>query len=162
MADNKNKSPAELLAEIEALKAQLQHSEAKRTEAESMAAAMAEATAFGGNAEEQPTGKTIKQHVCVNPWERDEKKQKWKDVDVPTYFYAVELPAGAGLSLMTNGIEYFHGQTYEVDLPTLVDLKSRVARTWDHEKSIHSENENAYRRPTNTHLKSKAAIAAGY
>lgn len=163
MAQNQNnKSPAELLAEIDALKKQLEHETAKRTEAESMAAAMAEATAFGGSAEEQATGKTVKRSVCSNPWERDEKKQKWVTVDVPTYFYAIELPAGAGTGLLTNGIDYFHGQTYEVDLATLVDLKSRVARTWEHEKSIHGENENAWRKPTNVHLKSKAAMAAGY
>jgi hypothetical protein len=60
---------------------------------------------------------------------------------------------------MTNGIAYYHGQTYEVDPMTLQDLKSRVARTWDHERAIHSENANAYRKPTNTHLMSQAAAA---
>lgn len=146
------KTPAELLAEIEELRKQLEHEKSRRTEAEEMSAAMAEATAFGSGAEEQPTGKTVERSVCVNPWERDEKKQKFKDVKVPTYFYTITLPAGAGDNLASNGICYYHGQTYEVDPDTLRDLKSRVARTWDHEKSIHGDNENAYRKPTNVQL----------
>jgi hypothetical protein len=44
---------------------------------------------------------------------------------------------------------------------TLVDLKSRVARCWEHEKSIHGDNENAYRRPTQNALISAAARARG-
>jgi hypothetical protein len=147
------KTPAELQAEIDDLRKQLGHEKSLRTEAEQLSAAMAEASAFGGGAsEEQPTGKTVEQRVCLNPWERDEKKQKFKEVKVPTYFYTVILPVGAGQSLITNGIDYFHGVTYEVDQDTLRDLKSRVARTWDHEKSIHGENANAYRKPTNIHL----------
>jgi hypothetical protein len=30
-----------------------------------------------------------------------------------------------------------------------------VARCWDHEKSIHGNDENAYRKPTNRHLTMK-------
>jgi hypothetical protein len=126
-----------------------------------MAVAMAQASPFLGNTEEQATGRTITQSVCINPWERDEKKQKFKSVEVPTYYYAIHIPAGVGLWLMTNGVEYFHGQTYEVTLDVLADLKSRVARCYDHEKSIHSENENAYKRPTNVSLISAAARARG-
>lgn len=156
------RTPEQLLAEIEELRTKLGAAEAAKNEAQELASAMAEASAFGGKAEEQATGKTITQSVCINPWERDEKKHKFKDVKVPTYYYTIELPAGAGVDLSTNGVSYYHGQTYEVDHSTLQDLKSRVARCWDHEKSIHSENENAYRRPQNTHLKTAAAIQRGY
>lgn len=154
----------ELLKQIADLQAKLGHTEKERDDATKMAAAMAEASAFtgGGTAEEQPTGNTVKMKRCVNPAERDEKKLKWVDVEVPTFMYHISLPAGAGVSLMTNGMEYFHDQTYEVDQYTLADLKSRVARTWDHERAIHSENENAYRKPSHTHLKSRAAMQAGY
>lgn len=160
---SQKQTPEELLKELAELRAKLQLAESERDEATKMAAAMAEASAFnGGSSEEQATGKTIKIRRCANPAERDEKKQKWIDQEVPTFMYHVDIPVGAGASLMTNGMEYFHGQTYEVDQFTLVDLKSRVARCWDHEKSIHGENENAYRKPANTHLKTKAAMAAGY
>ena len=149
-----------LLAEIEELRKKLGDAIHAKTQAEEMAAATAAASTFTGSSEEQPTGRTVTIRVCINPAEKKEEKLKWKDLDVPTYFYAINLPLSAP-NLATNGVEYYHGQTYEVDQYTLADLKSRVARCWDHEKSIHSENENAYRRPTNIHLVSPAARAAG-
>lgn len=156
------KSAAELQAEIDELRKQLGHETKLRTEAESLSAAMAEASAFGGAGDEQPTGNTVSLSKCANPWEKDEKKQKWATVKVPTYAYTVTLPKGAGVALTTNGIDYYHGQTYELDADTLTDLKSRVARCWEHEKSIHGDNANAaYRKPTNRHLVSAAAMQRG-
>lgn len=137
---------AELLAEIQSLREKLDHAVLEKTAAQEMATSIAEASAFGGNGSEQPTGKTITIEVCINPAERDEKKLKFKPIEYPTFYYTIDLPVGAGNNLMTNGMAYYHGQTYEVDQMTLADLKSRVARTWDHEKSIHGENENAYRK----------------
>jgi hypothetical protein len=151
----------ELLAQIAELKAKLAEAEIAKTEAQEMASSIAAASSFMGTAEEQPTGNTVTLNVCLNPGEKDERKQKFKDVEFPTFYYTIDIPAGAGTNLMTNGLAYYHGQTYEVDQATLVDLKSRVARCWDHEKSIHSENENAYRKPTNKHLISPAAAARG-
>jgi len=149
----------DLLAQIAELKAKLAEAEIAKTEAQEMATSIAAASSFMGSAEEQPTGNTVTINVCLNPGEKDERKQKFKDVEFPTFYYTIDIPAGAGTNLMTNGIAYYHGQTYEVDQATLVDLKSRVARCWDHEKSIHSENENAYRKPTAKHLMSPAAAA---
>lgn len=151
-----------LIAEIEALRAKLGIVEGERDAARVEAQAMAEASVFsGGGAEEQPTGQTRKVSVCLNPWVTDEKKHKYKEVEVPLYAYTIELPPGAGTDVTTNGVAYYHGMTYEVDMDTLRDLKSRVARTWDHERAIHSENANAYRKPTNVHLRSAAAIQRG-
>jgi hypothetical protein len=142
-------------AEVDRLTAALDIANAGRTEAEAMSAAMA----FSGNTEEQPTGKTVSVEICLNPAERDEKKLRYKTVDLPTFLYTIQLPTGAGIDLTTNGIPYYHGQTYEVDQYTLTDLKSRVARCWDHEKSIHGGDENAFRKPTARHLMSPAAAA---
>lgn len=149
----------DLLAQIAELKAQLAESEKAKTEAQEMATSIAAASSFMGTAEEQPTGNTVTINVCLNPGEKDERKQKFKDVEFPTFYYTIDIPKGVGTNLMTNGIAYYHGETYEVDQATLVDLKSRVARCWDHEKAIHSENENAYRKPTERHLMSPAAAA---
>ena len=102
--------------------------------------------------EERATGETVSMKLCANPWVKDEKKQNWVDAEVPTFDYTVTLPKGAGTHLSTNGIEYYHGQTYRVDQYQLVELKSRVARCWDHEKMIHGDNENAYRKPTEIRL----------
>lgn len=111
---------------------------------------------FTSTGEEQPTGRTVTVSVCLNPTVRDEKKLKFKDVEMPTFFYRIALPAGAtgsnGSCLSTNGVEYHHGQTYEFDESTLAEIKSRVARCWDHEKSIHGDNENAYRKMSNKRL----------
>jgi len=140
----------ELQAEIARLSAALSESDSKLSDAEKMAHAMAAASRFMVNySGEQATGKTVTLNVCLNPDCRDKTKLKWKEVEYPTYFYAIQLPAGAGISLTTNGVEYYHGETYEFDSITLAEMKSRVARCWDHEKSIHGDNENAYRKPTN-------------
>lgn len=152
VTESKTQTPEEMQAELEELRRQLNLERKARNDAEEMAAASAAASMFIGGSEEQPTGRSIKVEKCVNPWERDERKVKYAEVDIPTYYYAIDLPAGAGISLSTNGVEYYHGQTYEVDYYTLQDLKSRVARCWDHEKSIHGDNENAYRRQSNRHL----------
>lgn len=153
-------SMEELQEQIAALQAELTASNAKRSAAEQLAHAMTEASQFVGNSfDEQPTGNTIFVEVCTNPTERNVKKQVFKEIEYPTYFYNIQLPAGAGLCLSTNGVDYYHGQTYEFDSITLAEMKSRVARCWDHEKMVHGDNENAYRRPTNQHLMTKAAQA---
>lgn len=149
----------ELTAEIERLKTELTDSNKQKSSAEEMAQMMAAMNPLiGSTAEEQATGRTVKVNVCSNPWERDEKKQKFCSVEFPTYYYNIQLPAGAGLCLTTNGQEYYHGQTYEFTSQELPEIKDRVAKTWWHEKSIHGENENAYKKPTNTHLMTAAAM----
>lgn len=160
------KSMAELLAEVERLQAALGVSEKARTDAEVSALMAAQASPYTGGTEEQATGKTIKVKKCVNPWvalAKDDKAEavyKYITVDMPTYFYRLDLPAGA-INLSTNGVEFYHGQTYELSYDTLIDIKSRVARCWDHEKSIHGQNENMFRKPSQPHLISAAARAAG-
>ncbi len=136
-----------LLAEVERLKAELAEERGARTAAEESALAMV-ASGFAGQARDnaRPTGRTITVKVAVNPNVRDEKKIVWKDVELPTYFYKINLPASFGWSLDTNGTKYYHGQTYEFDTNTLTDMKSRVARAWEHEESIHgNKDENFYR-----------------
>jgi hypothetical protein len=152
---NKEISVKDLQSQIADLQAQLLSEKEARSAAEDNAKATADAGIFVNRSDEQPTGKTIKIQKCSNPWETDERKQKLISVDVPTYYYQIQLPTGSGISLTTNGQDFRHGDTYTVDLYTLIDLKSRVARCWDHEKSIHGDNENAYRRPTNRHFMGK-------
>lgn len=156
-----DKNREELLAEIEALKTQLAGETTARTAAEEMAHSMASGHFQSSMAESHATGKTVMVSVCVNPHVRDAKKHVYKEVEFPTYFYNIQLPAGAGTHLSTNGIEYHHGQTYEFEPMQLAEMKSRVARCWDHERSIHGDNENAYRKPANHHLISKASAARG-
>jgi len=148
-----NESTKDLQEQIAKLQAELGVSNQKLTEAQEMAHAMSSASQFiAHTAEEQATGKTTTVRVLLNPTESKPKMQKWKDVEYPTYFYTIDLPPAAGLFLSTNGTQYYHGETYEFDPIMLAEMKSRVARCWDHEKSIHGDNENAYRKPTNKHF----------
>jgi len=146
-----SKSPEQLQKEIDELRAKLGESEKARKDAEDIANI---AVLTGTTTEDRPTGKTVKRRECINPWETNPKEYEFKVVERPTYFYTINLPLSAGWSLRTNGaMEYFHGQTYEFDNIELADIKSRVARCWDHEASISGSNENAYRQKTEKHLK---------
>ena len=156
--DNKPHYAQALKDEVASLKAELAAERASRTADQKNAHLMASSTGFTGTAEEQPSGNFRTESICQNPWERNVKKLKYEDVDLPLYFYNIQLPAGCGVSLMTNGLDVYHGQTVEVSQHELADLKSRVAACWNHEKSIHGENENAYRRPDNKHLISASAL----
>lgn len=136
-----------LKAELEALKEKFGEESKKRTEAEKTAKDLSAGALYLGNSDDGfPTGKTLTVTKCKNPAERDSKKHQFHDLEIPTFMYTINLPSGAGGSLATNGVHYYHGQTYEIDADVLADLKSRVARCWDHEKSIHGDNENAYRK----------------
>lgn len=139
MSNDKQPTVKELLEQVAQLQAQLVDANSRQAQAEAVAIAAASPDAA--------TGRTIKISRCLNPT-ADPKKQTWEDLDIPTYMYRVDMPAGAGTHLTINGVEYYHGQEYELDYYTLVNVKSMVARCWDHEKSIHGNNENAYRKPT--------------
>ena len=150
MADlPKDKSYKDLQVEIERLQKALDAESTARTSAE-LAALSAAGTPIAGGGDEQPTGKTVEIEVCLDPWRVGTKEKpvehKFKTVKVPTFFYRIDLPVGAGTHLTTNGLAMYHGETYELTPEQLADTKSRVARCWDHEKSIHGDNENAYRR----------------
>ena len=150
----------DLQAEVARLQAALLEEKGARSVAEESAKAVAAASPYiHSSVEEEPTGKTIAVEVCLNPWARKESEHRYETVQMPTYFYTIQLPAAAGMSLSTNGVEYYHGETYEFDPIMLAEIKSRVARCWDHEKSIHGDNENAYRKPLNKSLISAAAAA---
>lgn len=152
MARMTDEEVSKMQQEVADLKLALAKSDLARTEAEEQARALSEFGRYTGDAEEQPTGKTTVIQVCSNPWERKEAKQKFKDVEVPTFFYTVNLPKGAW-SLARNGFEYCHGQTYELDINTLRDLKSGVWGCWKHEYDIHGSNENEYRAPAPINLR---------
>jgi len=125
--------------------------------------AQTEASGKGGlvlaDSEEQPTGRTVDVEVCINVWETDEKKQKFETVKLPTFMYTINLPLSAGTHLSTNGFPYYHGETYELDSQTLPDIKSRVARCWDHEKSIRKSTTQDMNNYIDTRMKSAAAVA---
>lgn len=118
--------------------------------------------------EEMPTGKTVKVSK-VSKWKdtgqyKDNgtpiRKPEFKEVDLPTFFYRIELPPSGGTGVKINGEEFIHGATYEFDLDMLRTIKDIVHRAWAHEANIKGSNENVYRRPQNTMLRGNARSGA--
>lgn len=65
--------------------------------------------------------------------------------EVEVYWYKIELPPSAGMAVSVNGQELFHGQTYKFTMDSLRTVKELVYRSWAHERSIHTNEENIYR-----------------
>jgi hypothetical protein len=147
-----------LQEQIERLQRELDASRDKVTAAE---AAAKEAVAAQGLAylqrdiEEQPTGQTVKMKVPKNARDPDSEKV---EIDVPTYFYKIDLPPIGGTEIKINGEPYYHGTVYKLDLYLLRSIKEIVARAWGHENNIRGSNENAYRTPSNRTLRGGARV----
>ena len=75
----------------------------------------------------------------------DEEGVQW-------WWHKVNLPPSGGIDISINRVPHYHGQQYKVTTDMLRVLKDCEHRCWAHEKSIHGENENAYRRPQNRQL----------
>lgn len=149
------KDMKKLLAEIATLKEQLDLSEQQRSAAEKAALAAAEAQGMlmQRDIQEVLTGKKVKvkravgyEVVSYKDDGREIIKPKWKEVLLPTYFYKIDMPPVGGFDLKINEQSFFHGTVYEVDIDTLRTMKEIVARTWEHDRSIHGSDENFYRK----------------
>jgi hypothetical protein len=125
-------------------------------------AARAAADAQGGlpymqaTVEEQATGRSITVKRAKNPWVKDAAKLEFETVEMPTYYYKIELPPSGGTDLKINGSAFYHGQVYEFSVDDLRMMKDMVARSWGHEANIKGSNENIFRRPQNRVLSGKA------
>ena len=157
-----------LLDEIKALQAKLQVAEEKRTEAEENALKLAESQGMLMQREihEVPTGKfvTVKRLdkmkvVGYKDDGREINKPVFKSVELPTFFYKIDLPPSGGVDVKINEVPLYHGGVYELDIDTLRTVKDIVYRCWAHDASIHGNNENAYRRPQRPVLSGRSAFA---
>lgn len=150
---------AALEAQIADLRKQLEVSEDARSDSEKHALELAKNQASSimqSVIQEVPTGKTVKVSRCksyeVVSYKDDGRaihKPIMHEVDMPTYFYRIDLPPIGGEGLKINQIELRHGLTVELDQDTLRTVKDMVYRVWAHEKNVHGENENAYRTMNN-------------
>ncbi len=128
-----------------------------KAEDEARAAASAQGVAFmQREIQEVPTGKKVTVQRCERYETKGYKddgtpiqKPIFKDVELPTYFYKIDLPPSGGTAVKINGEGFYHGETYELDLDLLRTIKDIVHRSWAHEATIKGSNENAYRRPQN-------------
>lgn len=160
MAEKTTESQLAILqAQVKDLAEKLGLSEKRREEAEALSKVAVGGSLVYAQSEEQPTGRTVDVEVCINPWVNDVKLQKFKTVKLPTYMFSINLPEGAGTHLASNGFPYYHGETYELDSQTLTDIKSRVARCWDHERSIHTPTGKQFNTYFDSRMKSATAVA---
>jgi hypothetical protein len=143
---------AKLLAENERLKAELAEEQAARGDAEQRALQQAAATLGQRSEQEVPTGNKVEISMCDGyktvGYKEDGRpvlKPIWKRVEVPTYFYLIDLPPAGGEGVCINGTWYYHGTVVELDQYQLRSMKEIVYRGWDHERNISGFNENAYR-----------------
>ncbi len=148
MADiKKQPSYEDLKAEVDRLQAELATSRADATEAQKLAAL------FQSKEEAVPTGKSVTVTRCKGyeiAGYHDDGRQilrpKWHEVEEPTYWYTIDMPPVGGTDIKLNGREFYHGQTYEVTVDELRTLKEMVHRLWMHERSIHEDNKEVFRK----------------
>jgi hypothetical protein len=127
-------------ADVAALQAEVERLTKALTEASnSNEAAIQRAMMVAQDNEEVPTGKFV---------EIDGKQ-------VPTFLYKIDMPPVGGVDIKLNGNSYQHGQVYTFDLLTLRTVKEIVFRLRAHEAAIHSDQENAYRKPQRATLSGK-------
>jgi hypothetical protein len=155
---------ANLNEQIADLQKQLDSERTKRSEAESKALAQAEAqgSLLQSGIQEVPTGKTKKVQRLVeykNVGYKDDGREILKPVfelvEVPTFFYKIDMPPCGGTDLKINGVPYYHGATYEVTLDELQSIKDIVAKCWKHDADIHGTDENFYRKPTQNRVSAR-------
>jgi hypothetical protein len=77
---------------------------------------------------------------------REILKPVFRVIEVPTYFYKINMPPCGGEDCKQNGISLYHGAVYELDLDTLRTVKEWVYRLWDHDRNTSGSNENFYRK----------------
>ncbi len=148
-----------LQAQVARLTAQVAEQSEKLTAAEDAArlAAEGQGVPFMQNTmSEVPTGRKVTVSRCKNPWVRDAKKQVFEEVEMPTFYYKIDLPASGGVDIKINGESKYHGETYEFTVDELRTVKDMVGRSWGHEATIRGSNENVFRRPQNRVLSGKA------
>lgn len=156
-------------AKIEAQQRELAEYRKKLSASEEKALQLAEAQPTWKTGEEIPTGKMVAIRVfeknSIVGYKDDANgrpilRPKFKTVKVPTYYLKINLPPVGGDHFSTNGEEFYHGSTYEMDINTVRDVKERIYRLWKHDTEIHGSDENAYRQKQNPHLSPRGAHRA--
>lgn len=159
--DMKQADVDKLMAEMADLREKLAVSERARTEVEkaALAAAESQGALMQREIQEVLTGKTVTVRRAkgykvkgYSDGGREHYEPVWEEVELPTYFYKIDMPPVGGTDLKINGLPYYHGQVVEVDIDVLRSIKEMIYRLWDHDRNIHGSDENFYRTPQNKTL----------
>jgi|SRR5882672_511572 len=145
----KDEELSKLKSEVERLQSALSSAETHNEEAAKRA------MYFRGDDGEEPTGRKVTVRKAMKPWAKNEDAQDWQDVEVPTFYFKVDMPPIGGVQIMINGESMQHGLTYEVTEDTLKVLKSIVYKLREHEANIHGNDENVYRPKVNARFSGK-------
>lgn len=150
----KKPSYEDLKAEVERLQGALAEQTSLASEAQKRAAI------FQSAEQEAPTGKTVMttrvKNYKVSGYHDDGRqilRPEWHEVEEPTFWYTIDMPAVGGVAINLNGKEFYHGQTYEVTVDELRTLKDIVHRLWMHERSIHEDNTEVFRKHYDNRLR---------
>lgn len=137
--------------------------EKERDDAAQAAAANQGVILLQGDSREVATGRSVEVSRAVKykgDGYRDDGRQVIKPVfepqSMPTFYYKIDLPASGGYGIKINGVDFMHGETYELDEDLLRTIKDMVARSWAHEGTIRGSNENVFRRQQNVTLRGGA------
>ena len=139
--------------DLDALRAKVKELEARlATQATENEDAVRRAMFFRQRNDEIPTGRKVDVAVCTGyetTGYRDDgtavKKPKWENRQEPTFFYTVDMPPVGGVDIKVNGMQLYHGETYELTLDQVRMVKDMVYRLERHDAEIHGTDENAYR-----------------
>jgi hypothetical protein len=154
-----------LKAKVKNLEEKLAAATAQRSEEElALLASLQGINSLGSDAgREVATGKRVKvrrlSKYTIAGYKDDGReilRPEFKSVELPTYFYKINMPPCGGADLKINGMPLYHGATVELDIDTLRTVKDMVFRMWTHDREIHGSDENFYRKqqkdvnPSNT------------
>jgi hypothetical protein len=170
--DVASKKERELLQRLAALEVErdrlLGVQQASEATIASLQAAQRQGALYGTFASEQPSGNKVKIRVFDHykvVGHRDNGSEitrpVFKTEEVETYFLKIDMPPCGDTSLSINGEKYYHGAVYEFDIHTLRTVKDIVFRTWAHDRSIHPNDENFYRRDPSWAARNSRAISRG-
>lgn len=145
----KDEELAALRADVVRLQAALGAAETQNEEAAKRA------MYFKGDDGEEPTGKKVTIRKAMKPWAKNEDDQDWQEVEVPTFYFKVDMPPVGGVDIKIDGESLQHGLTYEFTLDRLRLIKSIVYKLREHEAMIHGSDENVYRPKVNARFSGK-------
>jgi hypothetical protein len=169
VASKKERELLEKLAEAQSkIDKLLGVQQANEQQIAALEAAQRQGALYSSSVEEKVTGHKVKirvfDHYKVTGY-RDNGSEIVRPVfrtdEVPSYYYKIDMPPCGDTNLSINGEKYYHGAVYEFDIHTLRTVKDIVARTWAHDRSLHPNDENFYRRDPSWMARNNRAITRG-
>lgn len=101
-----------------------------------------------------PKGRLMYKHVGYSEG-RSVREPVMEEVEVPEYWYKIDMPPVGGTDLKINGVPMEQGALVKLTLDELSSVKEMIYRLWQHEHNISGSNENFYRKPVQRQLSAR-------